>query len=195
MQNRKRHRCTEQIFKLCGRRWGWDVLREQHWNKYTIKGETITSPGWMHETSAQGWCTGKTQGMGWGGRREGGSGWGTYKNPWLIHFNVWQNPLQYCKVISLQLIKINGKKISWESDIISEWPFENVTTFKWCFGKFAGMVMHITVHTQINILSQQIYLGVFILNFVLLGLWLSDTPYQSVSQTTARILVFLTISF
>ena len=57
------------------------------------------------------------------------------------------------------------------------------------------MVMHITVHTQINILSQQIYLGVFILNFVLLGLWLSDTPYQSVSQTTARILVFLTISF
>ena len=25
-------------------------------------------------------------------------------NPWLIHVNVWQNPLQYCKVISLQLI-------------------------------------------------------------------------------------------
>ena len=27
----------------------------------------ITSPGWMHETSAQGWCTGKTlwDGMGW----------------------------------------------------------------------------------------------------------------------------------
>ena len=22
----------------------------------------ITSPGWMHETSAQAWCTGKTQG-------------------------------------------------------------------------------------------------------------------------------------
>ena len=33
----------------------------------------ITSPGWMHETSAQGWCTGKTRGMGWRGRREGGS--------------------------------------------------------------------------------------------------------------------------
>ena len=26
--------------------------------------------------------------------------------PWLIHVNVWQNPLQYCKIISLQLIKI-----------------------------------------------------------------------------------------
>ena len=40
----------------------------------------------------------------------GGSGWGTHVNPWLIHVNVWQKPLQYCTVISLQLIKINGKK-------------------------------------------------------------------------------------
>ena len=64
----------------------------------------------MHETSAQGWGTGKTQkdGMGAGGRR-GGSEWGTHVNPWLIHVNVWQKPLQYCKVISLQLIKINEK--------------------------------------------------------------------------------------
>ena len=44
------------------------------------------------------------------GRWERGSGWGTHVNPWLIHVNVWQKPLQYCKVISLQLIKINGKK-------------------------------------------------------------------------------------
>ena len=44
------------------------------------------------------------------GRWEGGSGWGTHVNPWLIHVNVWQKTLQYCKVISLQLIKINGKK-------------------------------------------------------------------------------------
>ena len=43
-------------------------------------------------------------------RQEGGSGWGTHVNPWLIHVNVWQKPLQYCKVISLQLIKINEKK-------------------------------------------------------------------------------------
>ena len=40
----------------------------------------------------------------------GGSRWGTHVNPWLIHVNVWQKPLQYCKVISLQLIKINEKK-------------------------------------------------------------------------------------
>ena len=46
----------------------------------------------------------------WGGRWEAGSGWGTHVNPWLIHVNVWQKPLQYCKVISLQLIKIIGRK-------------------------------------------------------------------------------------
>ena len=57
---------------------------------------------------------GRLRGMGWGRRREGGSGWGTHVNPWWIHLNVWQKPLQYCKVISLQLIKINGKKIMWE---------------------------------------------------------------------------------
>ena len=48
--------------------------------------------------------------MGWGVRWEGGSGWGTHVNPWLILVNVWEKPLQYCKVISLQLIKINEKK-------------------------------------------------------------------------------------
>ena len=53
---------------------------------------------------------GRPRGIGWGGRGEGGSGWGTYVNPWLIHVNLWQKPLQYCKVISLQLIKINEKK-------------------------------------------------------------------------------------
>ena len=70
----------------------------------------ITSPGWMHETSARTWCTGKPRGIGWRGRWEGGSGWGTHVNPWLIHVNVWQKPLQYCKVISLQLKKNKWKK-------------------------------------------------------------------------------------
>ena len=50
------------------------------------------------------------RGMGWGGRWEGGSGWGTHVNPWLIYVNVWKKPLQYCKVIICQLMKIIGKK-------------------------------------------------------------------------------------
>ena len=53
---------------------------------------------------------GRPRGIGWRGRWEGGSGWGIYVYPWLIHVSVWQKPLQYCKVISLQLIKINEKK-------------------------------------------------------------------------------------
>ena len=35
---------------------------------------------------------------------------GIHVNPWLIHVYVWQKPLQYCKVVSLQLIKVKGKK-------------------------------------------------------------------------------------
>ena len=67
---------------------------------------------------------GRPRGMGWGGRQEGGSGWGTHVNPWLIHINVWQKPLQYCKVISLQLIKINEETnkqkthVHWVGDTI-----------------------------------------------------------------------------
>ena len=74
------------------------------------KVKQITSPSWMPETSAQGWCTGKTQRDGMGREAEGGSGWGSHVNPWLIQVNLWQKPLQCYKVISLQLIKINEKK-------------------------------------------------------------------------------------
>ena len=41
----------------------------------------------------------------------GGIGMGNTRKSWLIHVNVWQKSLQYCKVISLQLIKINEKNI------------------------------------------------------------------------------------
>ena len=64
----------------------------------------MTSPISMHET-------GRSKLVHWdnperwdgeGGRRED-SGWGRRMHPWLIHVNVWQNPPQYCKVISLPL--------------------------------------------------------------------------------------------
>ena len=48
----------------------------------------ITSPGWMHETSAWAWCTGKTQ-RNQVEREVGGvSGWGIGVTPWLIHVNI-----------------------------------------------------------------------------------------------------------
>ena len=58
---------------------------------------------------------GRPRGKGWGGKCEGGSEWETHVNPWLIHVNVWQKALQYCKVISLQLIKINAKNLKKKS--------------------------------------------------------------------------------
>ena len=71
--------------------------------------QIATQVGCMRQVLRAG-ALGRPRGMGWEGRWEGGSGWGTHVNPWLIHVNVWQKPLQYCEVISLQLIKINGKK-------------------------------------------------------------------------------------
>jgi len=54
----------------------------------------------MHETG----CSGLVH---WddpeGWDREGGGREDQDVHPWLIHVNVWQKPLQYCKVISLQL--------------------------------------------------------------------------------------------
>ena len=106
-KQKKRHRCTEQTFGLCGRRRGWEVSKEQHvyylgWNRSPQVGcmRQVLGPGALR----------RPRGIGWRGRWEGGSGWGIYVTPWLIHVNVWQNPLKCCEVISLQLIKINEKK-------------------------------------------------------------------------------------
>ena len=41
---------------------------------------------------------GQPRGMVWGGRREEGSGWGTHVYLWQIHVDIWQKPIQYCKV-------------------------------------------------------------------------------------------------
>ena len=68
-KQKKRHRCTEQTLGLCGRRRGNSIE-----TSILSRVKQITSPGWMHETSAQGWCTGKTQRDGIG--REAGAGIG-----------------------------------------------------------------------------------------------------------------------
>ena len=48
----------------------------------------ITSPGWMHETSARTWCHGKSQRDRVEREVERGLGWGIHVNPSLIHVNV-----------------------------------------------------------------------------------------------------------
>ena len=110
-KQKKRHRCTEQTFGL----W-WEKARVGCFKRTALK--HVYYLGW-NRSPAQAGCMrqvlgpgalGRPRGIGWRGRWEGRSEWGTHVNPWLIHVNVWQNPLQYCKVISLQLIKKNEKK-------------------------------------------------------------------------------------
>ena len=66
---------------------------------------TVRFPGVIRcmRQGAQGWCTGMTLRDEMGREVGGGSGLGTHVYLWLIHVNVQQQPLQYCKVISLQL--------------------------------------------------------------------------------------------
>ena len=108
-KQKKRHRCIEQTFGLSGRRRvGWSEIIALKQVYYQMWNRSPAQVGCMRQVLRAG-ALGRPIGMGWGRRWERGSGWGTHVNPWLIYFNVWQNPLQYCKVISLQLIKINEK--------------------------------------------------------------------------------------
>ena len=57
-KQKKRHRCTEQTFGL------WEKSRVGCFERTACilsRVKQITSPGWIHETSAWAWCTGKTQ--------------------------------------------------------------------------------------------------------------------------------------
>ena len=71
----------------------------------------ITSPGWMHETRAQAWYIGKTQRNRVEREVGGGIGMGNTCKSMAdsCQCMIKKKPLQYCKVISLQLIKINEK--------------------------------------------------------------------------------------
>ena len=72
----------------------------------------ITSSGWMHETSARGWCTGKTQ-RDWVEREVGGEiGMGNTCKSMAYSCQCMAKTTTIFKVIHLQLIKINGKKIT-----------------------------------------------------------------------------------
>ena len=110
MQNRKRdtdvqNRLLDSVGEGEGR-----MFRENNIETCILsRVKLITSPGWMHETNA--WAWEDPEGSGGEGSGRGDWDFTCIINPWLIHVNVCQKPLQHCKVISLQLIKINGEKI------------------------------------------------------------------------------------
>ena len=82
--------------------WMWRIALKHVY--YLGWNSSPAQAGCMRQVLGPG-ALGRHRGMGWRGRWEGGSGWGICVTPWLIHVNVWQKPLQYCKVISLQLKK------------------------------------------------------------------------------------------
>ena len=101
-EQKKRHRCIDQSFRLCGRRRGWDVSREQHRNMSIIQGETDHSPGWMHETSARTWCTGKTQRDGVEREVGGGIGTGNTCKPMAVTFQCMTKSTTIKKIIIIK---------------------------------------------------------------------------------------------
>ena len=99
----------------CSERTALKQVYHQGWNRSPVQ------VGCMRQVLRAG-TLGWPRGMGWGGWWEGGSGRGTHVNPWLIHVNVWQKPLQYCKVFSLQLIKKKKKKKKEKKKNLVHWP-------------------------------------------------------------------------
>ena len=61
-KQKKRHRCIEQTFGLCGEGEGGMFQEKSIETCILSMVKQITSPGWgMHETNARTWCTGRTQ--------------------------------------------------------------------------------------------------------------------------------------
>ena len=83
---------------------GWSERIASKHVHYQVWNRSPVQVGCMRQVLRAG-ALGWPRGLGWGGWWEEGLQWGTYVNPWLIHVKVWQKPLQYCKVISLKLIK------------------------------------------------------------------------------------------
>ena len=88
MQNRKRDRDIQnRLLDSVGEGEGGMFRENSIETCILLRVKQITSPGWMHETSAH-----ETRLVHW--EDPEGSGWEIHVNPWLIHVNVWQKPLQ-----------------------------------------------------------------------------------------------------
>ena len=104
-KQKKRHKCIEQTFVLWEKARVGCFKRTASKHVYYLGWSRLPSQvGCMRQVLGPG-ALGRPRGIGWRGRCEGGLGWGIHVKPCLILANVWQKPLQYCKVISLQLRK------------------------------------------------------------------------------------------
>ena len=101
VRQQKRHKCKEQIFGFCGRRWGWDDLKE-YWNMYIMWNRWSVQLQYMKQgTQSRGAGTTQRDGMG----REVGRGFrmGRHMCTWGWFMSMYGKkkiPQQYCKVVS-----------------------------------------------------------------------------------------------
>ena len=125
-RQQKRHRCKEQSVGLYGRGRGWDDLGEWHWNMYNIYiwNESPVQVRCMILV-AWGWCTGTIQRHGTGREERGAFRMGNTCIP--VADSCWcvAKPIQYCKVINLQLNKFILKKQIFSMDFFKDdWLIE-----------------------------------------------------------------------
>ena len=77
MQNRKRDTDVQnRLWDSVGEGEGGMFRESSIETSILSRVKQITRPGWMHETSAQAWCTGRTQRDGMGSEVAGGIGMG-----------------------------------------------------------------------------------------------------------------------
>ena len=81
---------------------GWSERIASKHVYYQVWNRSPAQVGCMRQVLRAG-ALGRPRGTGWGWRWEQGSGWGAHVNLWVIHVNVWQKPLKYCKVIAKSL--------------------------------------------------------------------------------------------
>ena len=92
-KQKKRHRCTEQILDSVGEGKGGMFRENSIEISILSRVKQITSPGWMHETNAQGWCTGKTQRDGMEREVGGGIGMGNTCKSMADSFQCMTKPI------------------------------------------------------------------------------------------------------
>ena len=121
------------------KRTAWKHVYYLGWNR------SPAQVGCMRQVLGPG-TLGRPRGSGWRERWEGGSGWGTHVNPWLFHFNVWQNPLQIKKIIIKKKRKGIEKKNDGYSDLSEVVPhcsFKPISYFCYCiYFPYLGLHIH-----------------------------------------------------
>ena len=97
----------------------WDNVRVGCFQGTALK--TVYYLGW-NRSPAQVGCMrqvlgtvalGKPRGNGWRGRWDAGLEWGKHVNPWLFHFNVWQNPPQIKKKKRVDVMSYKVPRLSY----------------------------------------------------------------------------------